>query len=149
MMIKEFKDTPFELNNQEVLIDEEFYKVYPDMWPACDGHLLFVPKINTSECITKTLGEAIAFGDNLVKSGEIDGYQFGMNIGESAGQTVMWPHVHFMPRHKGDVEGFPGSVRLAHAGHRGSDYYGYHPEHMTEYRKAHTHKSWNDREDNL
>ena len=142
-MIREFKETPFEMNEQEVLIDGEFYKVYPDIWPACEGHLLFVPKINTLDCITKTLGEAIAFGDNLVKSGEIDGYQFGMNIGESAGQTVMWPHVHFMPRHQGDVEGFPGSVRLAHKGHRGSDYYGNHPEYMSEYRKAHKHL-WNE-----
>jgi len=143
-MIREFKDTPFELNKQEILIDGEFFRVYPDAWPACDGHLLFVPKINTTECITKTLGEAIIYGDNLIKSGEIDGYHFGMNIGESAGQTVMWPHVHFIPRHKGDVEGFPGSVRLAHKEHRGSEYYGFHPEYKDEYRKAHTHKSWDD-----
>ena len=144
-MIREFKDTPFEQKEQEVLIDGEFYKVYPDAWPACDGHLLFVPKINTTECITKTLGEAIIYGDNLIKSGKIDGYNFGMNIGESAGQSVMWPHVHFIPRHKGDVEGFPGSVRLAHKGHRGSEYYGFHPEYKDEYRKAHTHKPWDDK----
>ena len=144
-MIREFKDTPFELKEQEILIDGEFFRVYPDMWPACDGHLLFVPKINTTECITKTLGEAIVYGDNLIKSGKIDGYNFGMNIGESAGQSVMWPHVHFLPRHKGDVQGFPGSVRLAHKAHRGSEYYGFHPEYKDEYRKAHTHKSWDEK----
>jgi len=136
-MIREFKETPFELKKQEILIDGEFFRVYPDAWPACDGHLLFVPKINTTECITKTLGEAIIYGDNLIKSGKIDGYNFGMNIGESAGQSVMWPHVHFIPRHKGDVEGFPGSVRLAHKGHRGPEYYGFHPEYKDEYRKTH------------
>ncbi len=145
-MIREFKDTPFELNKQEVIVDEEFYRVYPDAWPACEGHLLFVPKEDTSECITKTLGKVIAYGDNLVKSGKIDGYQFGMNIGESAGQSVMWPHVHFLPRHHGDVEGFPGSIRLAHKGHRGSDYYGNHPEFESEYRRHHRHL-WNDQED--
>jgi diadenosine tetraphosphate (Ap4A) HIT family hydrolase len=146
MMIKEFKDTPFELNNQEVLVDEEFYKVYPDIWPACDGHLLFVPKLNTAEYITKTLGEAIAHGNSLIESGEIDGYHFGMNMGEPAGQTVMWPHVHFLPRKTGDIEGFPGSVRLAHRGHRGAEYYGNHPEYMAKYRRAHP-LLWND-EDN-
>ena len=32
MMIREFKDTPFELNHQEVLIlDGELFRVYPDM----------------------------------------------------------------------------------------------------------------------
>jgi diadenosine tetraphosphate (Ap4A) HIT family hydrolase len=145
-MINEFKNTPFELNKQEIIIDGEFYRVYPDAWPACEGHLLFVPKENTPECITKTLGETIIHGNNLVESGEIDGYQFGMNIGESAGQTVMWPHVHFMPRHHGDVEGFPGSIRLAHKGHKGPDYYGNHPEFESEYRKHHKHL-WNDQED--
>jgi len=145
-MIREFKDTPFELKGQEVLIDGEFFKVYPDAWPACEGHLLFVPKEDTPECITKTLGKAVAYGDNLVKSGKIDGYQFGMNVGESAGQTVMWPHIHFMPRHTGDVEGFPGSIRLAHKGHKGPDYYGNHPEFESEYRKHHKHL-WNDQED--
>jgi diadenosine tetraphosphate (Ap4A) HIT family hydrolase len=145
-MIREFKDTPFELNKQEVILDEESFRVYPDAWPACEGHLLFVPKEDTQECITKTLGEVIAYGDNLVKSGEIDGYQFGMNIGVSAGQSVMWPHVHFLPRHHGDVEGFPGSIRLAHKGHRGSDYYGNHPEFESEYRRHHKHL-WYNQED--
>jgi len=144
-MINEFNDTPFEKYNQLELFDHEDYKIYPDKWPACEGHLIFVPKQNTTECIAIALAATVEYGSKLVNDGEIDGYQFGMNIGESAGQTVMWPHVHFMPRHKDDVKGFPGSVRLAHAGHRGSDYYGYHPEHMTEYRKAHTHKSWNDK----
>ena len=67
-MIENFSDTPFEVNEQEVLIDGEFYKVYPDMWPACEGHLLFVPKINTIEYITKTLGEVVTYGENLVKT---------------------------------------------------------------------------------
>lgn len=136
-MITAFKETPFELKQQESLIDGEFYKVYPDAWPACDGHLLFVPKINTPECITKTLGEVFAYGDKLVKSGEIDGYHFGMNMGVAAGQSVMWPHVHFLPRHEGDVEGFPGSVRLAHRGHKGAEYYAFHPETKDDYRKSH------------
>ena len=144
MMIREFKDIPFELNNQEVLIDGEHFRVYPDAWPACDGHLLFVPKLNTTEYITKTLGEAVAYGDKLVKTGKIDGYHYGMNMGEPAGQSVMWPHVHFIPRHKGDVEGFPGSVRLAHRGHRGSEYYGFHPEHKDEYRRVHPFIKWKD-----
>jgi hypothetical protein len=34
---------------------------------------------------------------------------------------------------------------LAHKGHRGSEYYGFHPEYKDEYRKAHKFK-WNDEE---
>ncbi len=138
-MIKKFKDTPFEKYDQKSEIDAEFYKVYPDSWPACDGHVLFVPKQNTLEFITHTLSAVVEYGDKLVAEGNIDGYHFGMNMGEAAGQTVMWPHVHFLPRIKGDVEGFPGSVRLAHRGHRGFDYYANHTEIGHEYRKRHEH----------
>ncbi len=136
-MIKEFKDTPFEKYEQTVLIEGEFFKVYPDMWPACDGHVLFVPKQNTPEFITRTLGEAILYGDKLVEEGTIDGYHFGMNMGVAAGQTVMWPHVHFIPRWDDDCEGFPGSVRLAHRNGRGAKYYMEHPDFKDEYTKIH------------
>mgnify|MGYP000615321656 FL=1 len=138
-MITNFSDTPFETFNQLELFDHEDYKIYPDKWPACEGHLIFVPKQNTTECIAVALAATVEYGSKLVSNGEIDGYQFGMNIGESAGQTVMWPHVHFMPRHTGDVEGFPGSIRLAHKGHRGAEYYLNHPEKGAEYLKRHEH----------
>ena len=35
----------------------------------------------------------------------------GMNIGTDAGQTVMYPHVHMIPRRKGDCEDPTGGVR--------------------------------------
>jgi diadenosine tetraphosphate (Ap4A) HIT family hydrolase len=34
-----------------------------------------------------------------------------MNWGEAAGQTVAYPHVHLIPRRKGDVEDPVGGVR--------------------------------------
>ena len=60
-----------------------------------------------------------------------------MNIGPYAGQTVMWPHIHFIPRHAGDAEGFPGSVRLAHMNGRGAKYYMQHPDFKDEYIEIH------------
>ena len=36
---------------------------------------------------------------------------FGQNVGEAAGQTVMWPHVHLIPRRKGDMKDPRGGVR--------------------------------------
>ena len=136
-MIREFSDTPFEKYTQVELIDSEHYKVYPDKWPACEGHLIFVPKQNTTDYIAIALTATVEYGNKLVSDGTIDGYQFGMNMGEAAGQTVMWPHVHFMPRHIGDVDGFPGSIRLAHRGHKGAQYYMNHPEKGTEYKERH------------
>lgn len=40
-----------------------------------------------------------------------DGYNIGVNIGETAGQTVMHAHFHIIPRHKGDVAIPAGGVR--------------------------------------
>jgi diadenosine tetraphosphate (Ap4A) HIT family hydrolase len=50
-------------------------------------------------------------GDALVANGAADGYNIGMNSGPVAGQTVMYPHVHLIPRRKGDVEDPVGDVR--------------------------------------
>ena len=41
----------------------------------------------------------------------IDGYNIGMNCGETAGQSVWHCHVHLIPRRKGDVEFPKGGVR--------------------------------------
>ena len=48
--------------------------------------------------------------DNIEK-GVIQGYNIGMNVGEAAGQTVMYPHVHLIPRKDGDCENPKGGVR--------------------------------------
>lgn len=41
----------------------------------------------------------------------IDGFNIGMNCGETAGQTIFHCHVHLIPRRKGDVENPRGGVR--------------------------------------
>jgi len=46
----------------------------------------------------------------------IDGFNIGMNCGETAGQTVFHCHVHLIPRRKGDVENPRGGVRHIIAG---------------------------------
>jgi diadenosine tetraphosphate (Ap4A) HIT family hydrolase len=39
------------------------------------------------------------------------GYNFGVNVGETAGQTVMHVHVHLIPRYAGDTPVPRGGVR--------------------------------------
>jgi diadenosine tetraphosphate (Ap4A) HIT family hydrolase len=41
----------------------------------------------------------------------IDGFNIGMNCGQTAGQSVWHCHVHLIPRRKGDVEFPKGGVR--------------------------------------
>jgi len=42
-----------------------------------------------------------------------DGYNVGVNVGKTAGQTVMHLHVHVIPRYAGDVDDPRGGVRGA------------------------------------
>ena len=46
----------------------------------------------------------------------IDGFNIGMNCGETAGQTIFHCHVHLIPRRRGDVENPRGGVRHIIAG---------------------------------
>jgi diadenosine tetraphosphate (Ap4A) HIT family hydrolase len=41
---------------------------------------------------------AIDEGKYQVNKGLIDGYHVGVNMHRAGGQTVDWPHVHFIPR---------------------------------------------------
>ena len=71
------------------------------------GHLLFVPKENNTKFITIALQATVQYGEKLVEEGKIDGYHFGMNMREPAGQSVMYPYSFYVQRKEGDVEGFP------------------------------------------
>jgi ATP adenylyltransferase len=45
------------------------------------------------------------------KRNNITGYNVGLNVGESAGQTCMYPHVHLIFRRNGDMSDPRGGVR--------------------------------------
>lgn len=94
------------------LVDEDFHvAIYKDKYPVSLGHLLFVPKYNTPEVIQDAFYDAYKYGLELVKSGKADGFNIGMNCGKTAGQTIMYPHIHLIPRYEGDVLDPVGGVR--------------------------------------
>jgi diadenosine tetraphosphate (Ap4A) HIT family hydrolase len=93
-------------------VQEDFHVVvFRDKYPCTPGHLLFVPKYNTIGVLKDAWDDAVREGKRMVESGECDGFNLGLNYGETAGQTVMWPHIHLIPRRKGDVEDPVGGVR--------------------------------------
>ena len=85
--------------------------VFKDGFPVTEGHLLFVPTTREHVNIVQCFGAAINWGENGVSNGDFEGYNVGLNNGETAGQTVFWPHVHLIPRRKGDVDDPRGGVR--------------------------------------
>ena len=100
-------DTPF--------METQFTGVFNDKYPCVEGHTLFIPKKNTPEFIGKSYELAYQYGEEQIKEGKMKGFNMGMNIGLCAGQTIMWPHIHFIPRHEGDAE-HHGGMRWAHPG---------------------------------
>lgn len=97
----------------DVEVDTRDFVVYRDMYPVTEGHTLIVPKENTEEAILKCFKFANTMGNDNIRSehNNITGYNVGINMGESAGQTCMYPHVHLIFRRDGDMENPAGGVR--------------------------------------
>lgn len=93
-------------------IEEDYHvKVFKDKYPVTEGHLLYVPKYNTVHVTMDAIEDAVRHGLDMMQKGEWDGFNIGMNIGYAAGQTCDWPHVHLIPRRKGDMADPTGGVR--------------------------------------
>ena len=85
--------------------------VFQDRFPVARGHLLFVPTYNTPDVIRDCFDSALREGRRMVVAGECDAFNVGINMGQAAGQTVMYPHVHLIPRRHGDCADPVGGVR--------------------------------------
>lgn len=96
-----------------VILDTKDYIVYEDIYPVTAGHTLIVPKENTVDNLMKCFKFAVEMGNQNVQAegNDITGYNVGINMGASAGQTCMYPHVHLIFRRDGDVEDPRGGVR--------------------------------------
>jgi len=97
----------------DVEINTKEFVVFNDGFPVTEGHMLIVPKVSDQETITKCFKCAISMGNDNVVSDKttITGFNIGLNIGKSAGQTVMYPHVHLIFRRDGDCPDPVGGVR--------------------------------------
>ena len=100
---------PWDLKVEE--LSDFHVTVFQDRFPVTNGHLLFVPNFNTPEVICDAFYSAQIKGDSMVALSECDAYNIGINQGAAAGQTVMYPHVHLIPRRSGDCADPIGGVR--------------------------------------
>ena len=85
--------------------------VFKDAYPVTEGHLLFVPTYKKSENLYECFKAAYKFGYDGVEAEKWEGFNIGQNVGQVAGQTVMYPHVHMIPRRTGDMADPRGGVR--------------------------------------
>jgi len=111
---------PFcQLDKVQILVAESatVYAIF-DKFPVNKGHTLIIPKRHCASYFDLSFKEQKAcwFMVNEVKKiietdFQPDGINVGINIDESAGQTIPHVHIHLIPRYKGDVENPTGGVR--------------------------------------
>ncbi len=100
-----------------VIENDLAYAIF-DKYPVNQGHLLIIPKRHTANYFDLTEEERLAIDDLLFQSKQFldetyqpDGYNIGINCGQTAGQTIFHVHVHLIPRYKGDMNDPRGGVR--------------------------------------
>lgn len=93
------------------------YAIY-DKFPVNKGHALIIPKKHCSDYFDLTFREQSACWYMLNKVKKIvsekfnpDGFNIGINVNTSAGQTIPHVHIHLIPRFWGDIENPIGGVR--------------------------------------
>lgn len=90
-----------------------------DAFPVTDGHTLIIPKRHVLDYFGLAQAEVNAIHQLLheqksvleAKDATIDGFNIGMNCGETAGQSVWHCHMHLIPRRTGDTPSPKGGVR--------------------------------------
>lgn len=85
--------------------------VFYDDYPVTEGHMILVPLQREGRFLDYCFSRAVSIGNEKVAAKEWASYNIGYNEGEEAGTTVDWPHLHLIPRRKGDVKDPTGGVR--------------------------------------
>lgn len=95
-----------------VSFDTRDFVVFHDKFPVTEGHLLFVPRTANEQHLMRCFRMANEVGvQNIESDNDITGFNIGINVGKSAGQTCMYPHVHLIFRRDGDCDNPVGGVR--------------------------------------
>jgi diadenosine tetraphosphate (Ap4A) HIT family hydrolase len=112
------------IDQQRIIAENNLAYAIRDGFPVTEGHTLFTPKRHIADYFGLVPAEVSAINllmaeqKQLLQDADttVDGFNIGMNCGETAGQTVFHCHVHLIPRRKGDVENPRGGVRHIIAG---------------------------------
>ncbi len=89
-----------------------------DLNPVTPGHLLVLTRRHVASYFEATAEEKSALLELIDAARPLldqrfqpAGYNIGINVGATAGQTVMHLHVHLIPRYRDDVANPRGGVR--------------------------------------
>jgi diadenosine tetraphosphate (Ap4A) HIT family hydrolase len=112
--MKDFLQIP----EERKIYKNDYFFIIRDAFPVSPGHLLIISNqlkkdyFSLSEDEKQYLTKTIEAAKEIIeREYEPDGYNIGMNCGETAGQTVFHFHCHLIPRYKGDMQDPRGGVR--------------------------------------
>lgn len=107
-----------EIEQERIIYKDDYFFIIKDGFPVNPGHLLIISNEVRKDFFGLTSNEKQQLPKTIIKAKEIiqqefkpDGYNIGMNCGETAGQTVFHFHCHLIPRYKGDMDNPRGGVR--------------------------------------
>jgi len=104
---------------KRIVAENNLALVILDKYPVTKDHSLIIPKrhsnhffeLNQAEINAMNSLSLVLKGNLEKKDPSIKGINLGFNCGESAGQTIMHTHMHFIPRRSGDVDEPIGGIR--------------------------------------
>lgn len=104
--------------NRIIAENDLAYAIY-DGYPVSRFHALIISKRHAETYFDLSDDEREACHSLLVQIKEsiqtqdvkVDGFNMGINNGESAGQTIFHCHMHLIPRRSGDMDNPRGGVR--------------------------------------
>lgn len=105
-------------SEREIIAFSSLSIAFFDGFPVSPGHALIIPRRHVASFfdLTKDEQQDMLKLMDSVKSiidekYHPDGYNVGVNVGETSGQSIFHVHMHLIPRYKGDVPNPRGGVR--------------------------------------
>jgi diadenosine tetraphosphate (Ap4A) HIT family hydrolase len=103
---------------REVVRRNELAYCERDNYPVSPGHSLIIPFRHCASFFDLTPEEVTACMELLTRERMIldeefnpDGYNVGVNVNATAGQSIFHVHIHLIPRYAGDSSHPQGGVR--------------------------------------
>ncbi len=104
--------------NRDIIAKSDVGIAFYDGFPVSLGHMLITPYRHVSSYFDLSTDEQNALWALVNQCKDIvqaaykpDGFNIGVNVNESAGQSIFHVHIHLIPRYKGDVPNPRGGVR--------------------------------------
>ena len=85
-----------------ILYEDDFCVIFPDLYPKAKTHWLIIPKKHIPTIIDLEKGDEILVGHMIEKArdlalkGDLKGYKLQFNVGKEGGQEVFHVHLHLM-----------------------------------------------------